>query len=197
MPTLPPRNREFRVGALGTLIVLLTLGTLPLAAAHSEDPEPWPPTQHSPHVVSFSWEPREPGRGQAVAVHATVHSEGVREVVLEVCRVQAYSCKQPVAMKPGELQEGAQPFSAENPWDGRFLRDTTDVGLALLLRFENGTQERSPIDHWPQRPADLPAEAAPYYYYRLPPPAQNAPVPAAAALAGLLIAAAAVGGRRP
>ena len=148
----------------------------------------WPPANHSPSVAAVSWLPQEPGRGASVQVIARL-AAGVEAdaVILRVCRVQAYSCLQPITMAnasaPG-LHE------ASVPWNTAFFRRVEEVGVGLIVRHANGTDESSPVADWPDRPSALPPEADRYYFYELPPEADETPAPhAALALAALAILA--------
>lgn len=182
---------------------LVALAALASAVgAHEEHGGAWPPANHSPHVFAFLWEPIQPARGQAVQVHAVVlDAENLSGVLLRVCRVQAYSCLAPAPLAAGRSVTNATgarlvQYDGALAWDGRFLESTTNVGLGVLLRHVNGTQEESPVDHWPERPADLPADGGRYYYYDLPAPARGAPGVSAFVALGVLLAALARLGRR-
>lgn len=143
---------------------LVLLSLVPLAG--SDPGDDWPPAHHSAHVSDFSWTPRAPIRGQAVTATLTLqNASDVDGAVLRVCRVQNYACRQPLEMQ--DLGRPTSQFQSTIPWDERFYRGTTEVGIAVILHLANGTEEESPTAPWPG-PVDLPEGAGRYYFFALP-----------------------------
>lgn len=152
-----------------SLLVLLPL--LPITAAHGAEGDP-----HSANVRTIWWDPSNPQRDQAVNVHLLLYDgRNVSQVLLIQCRVQSYACKQPVVMTRAA---DAARYDASVAWDASFMRGVTQAGYQVLLKYANGTEEKSPVMDWPSRPVDLPPEAGFYYYYSLPPEPGDSPAPA-------------------
>jgi hypothetical protein len=168
------------VGAL-----LLSLLVLPAAAGHGE--HGWPPRNHSANVTDFYWTPREPQRGDAVQAVLTVRGgTDPQAVLLTVCRVQQYACRTPFEMERVGGSHLFVQYKTLIPWDAKFYRGVEQVGFNVILRWPNGTEEKSPVASWPE-PAALPEGAGDYYFHHLPPESRDAP---GVGLAAILVAAA-------
>ncbi len=180
------------------LLAFLTAALL-VPASTGAEPSPWPPTNHSPNVVGVSWTPREPARGEDVDVEVQLRpNASVANVILRVCRVQAYACRAPIAMADANGSEGQTLYRATNDWSAAFFDHVTQVGVAVILQTdESGSPpEESPLENWPETPADLPDGAGRYYFYDLPAQAHDAPSAAVGALAAALALAALAWQRR-
>lgn len=172
--------------------LLLLLLLAPAAAAHDVGvPQP-----NSASVQQVTWAPEDPARGESVFVAAILKPGAQIDAVRLVhCRVQKYACAFAQTME--ETPDG---YVAEIKWDSRFfLREVREVGLNLTLERNGTVTERSPLDHWPGRPSELPSDGAYYYYYQLPEAKSQIPAPAApwALLALLLPWAGVLPRRRP
>lgn len=176
---------------------LVALAAFALAASAAAHQQTTLGGNHSPSVMSFSWNPDDPLRGQPVSVGAALYpSIQATTVVLTYCRATEYACAPAI-----ELVQSQGGWVGEIPattQSEKFLQRTTWVGLNLTIKHQNGTIERSPLADWPARPLELPQEAGYYYWYQLPPPETSkadTPGPALAAVLGLL-ALATFGARR-
>lgn len=153
---------------------------------------------HSSHVAAVQHAPEAPARGEEVRVTLQLApATDPEEVALTYCRAERYACAPSRLM--AHLENGT--FAATIVWDGRFFEGARNVGYKFTIRFANGSEEHSPREHWPARPAVLPEGAGIYYWYELP-AASGGAVPGAGAF-GVLLLLLAVGlqrrlrGRRP
>jgi hypothetical protein len=174
------------------LLALLVLASSPVAG-HAD--QSWPPGNHSGHVADFFWEPRSPERGQDMRATLTLKDPPELDaVILRVCRVQGYACRAPIELKALSPDDARPQYTADLPWDGRFYRHVTEVGIAVVLDFPNGTTEESPAAPWPG-PVDLPEGAGTYYFFDLPPEPAGASGPSLW-LVALVVLALAAGRKR-
>lgn len=158
--------------SLALAVCLFAIVHLPPAAAHAAHESQT--GNHSPNVAEVAMIPAEPKRGEAVSVYAILKSAaGVDHVVVTSCRVQNYACRLPLTMQAVPKTNGT--FYASFPWDPQFFRGVTDVGFSLVLRYSNGTEEKSPVADFPARPSALPAEAGAYYFLHFPPEPAKSP----------------------
>lgn len=126
---------------------------------------------HSPNVADVEHSPEGPERGQDVEIVLEVQPDAALEaVILTYCRAENYACAPSQEMEP----DGADRFRGKIVWHGPFFADARNVGYKFTLRFENDSDEQSPLQHWPSRPPVLPEGAGIYYWYALPPPTGGA-----------------------
>lgn len=141
------------------LMALLSLAT-PLAAAHGGT------AVHSPNVEDAHNVPESPVAGQDVSIHLYVTDDSKIEFVRAVyCRVQRYACA------PAFLMKNSSPniYDGVIAWknNSRFFEGVTQVGYKFEIKYVDGTNETTPLTHYPERPKELPEGGDKYYYYTL------------------------------
>lgn len=162
---------------LAPFLILILAAVAPAALSHTGD-HLWPPTNHSPSVRGAYWTPMEPARDQEINVTVQLQPDvEANRTLLRICRVEAYACRNPIEMTPTPSDFAPNLYGAIVPWEPQFYEDVTTVGIAVLVRHANGTEEESPAENWPDTPAGLPEGAGRYYFYSLPPPVPDVPAP--------------------
>lgn len=135
----------------------LFLLLVPSAQAHGTT------SHHGPGVESVHYPETAPrSRPIPVEVHVGVPDD-VAAVRLVYCRVQHYACGPALNMTSND---GGR-YAATIPWTARFFEGVTTVGIRLEIVSPDGEVQRSPIEHYPARPSDLPAGGDVYYYLTL------------------------------
>lgn len=146
------------------LSILILLG--PPAAAHGGS------TVHSENVVDAHNVPPVVNATQTVSIHLyTADDSKIALINAIYCRVQRYACGPAIRM----VETSPNVFDGVIPWNSDFFQGVTQVGYRFEIKYLDGTNETSPISHYPNRPLDLPAGADTYYYYTLNPPPESAP----------------------
>jgi hypothetical protein len=136
--------------------LLATALLAPVAAAHGG--------AHSPNVEDAHHLPPAPTSRQDVSIHVLVRDDTkVTSVTAVYCRVERYACGPAINM----TRTSPNVYDGVIPWHKEFFRDVTMVGYRFELRYIDGTNETTPLMHYPARPRDLPAGADTYYYYTL------------------------------
>jgi hypothetical protein len=112
-----------------------------------------PPGVHSPSVADVGHMPEVPKRGQDVHVRLQVVPDAkATRAAMTYCRAENYACAPSQAMRPN----GTHAYAGTIAWEGRFFAGVQNVGYKFTLRYANGSEEHSPVSHWPSRPAVLP-----------------------------------------
>ena len=150
-PSVPVRS------SVGLLLVVLLAGLMPLASAHGTG-------VHSPNVEDAHHVPALPVAGQPVSIHLYVVNDTRIESVRAIyCRVERYACAPAIVM----TETSPKIYDGLIPWNTGFFEGVTQVGYKFEIRYYDGTNESTPIQHSPARPAALPEGADTYYYYTL------------------------------
>lgn len=171
-------------------LLLFFLLLVPPALSHSGHGN-WPPGNHGPSIEYVLWSPNPILRGDAVQVFvAAAPGVEVEAIRLTYCRVPKYACALALTM-----DEGPDGYQATIPWDNRFFRPATFVGINLTVEHPAAAKDFSPASDWPGTPPELPPDAGQYYFYELPPPSNDAPALGLLAVLGVGLLAS-VGSRR-
>ncbi|HLE46853.1 MAG TPA: hypothetical protein VI818_01035 [Candidatus Thermoplasmatota archaeon] len=166
------------------IILFALLTGLGAAPSHPER------SPHSPNVESATHSPEAPTLGQDVRIEVRLRSaENVSIVKAVYCRVERYACGPSLTAQP----IGNAAYAASIPWHPTFFDGVSKVGYQFDIRYYDGTNETTPIEHYPERPAMLPDGGGTYYYYELP---RASPALSLVFVIGAIIALASLGARR-
>jgi hypothetical protein len=121
---------------------------------------------HSENVEDAHHAPLEPVSGEAVSIHLYVRNDTRIESVIAIyCRVQHYACAPAVRL----VETSPDIYDGWIAWKSDFFEGVTEVGYKFEIRYVDGSNETTPLSHFPSRPADLPPGGDTYYYYKLKP----------------------------